>query len=173
MSDAVILSDGELHAYVDGALAPDRAAAVARFLADHPEEAARVAAWRAQAEAIRALYAPVLAEPVPERLRAAAAAPPRRAGLGLSAAPWGRVAAGIVLLVVGSASGWLLRDRVGPVAPSATVAASPVNRRESRSKGADLMAPSSTYTSCPGAMYRTGEMMLAMNVRSEEPRRPM
>ena len=35
---------------------PDRRDAVEAWLANHPDDAARVAAWRAQAEAIRARY---------------------------------------------------------------------------------------------------------------------
>ena len=40
-------------------LPADRRAAVEAWLAAHPEDAARVAAWRAQAEAIRARYGAV------------------------------------------------------------------------------------------------------------------
>ncbi|HKS63850.1 MAG TPA: anti-sigma factor, partial [Xanthobacteraceae bacterium] len=50
------VTEEELHAYVDGELAADRRAAVERWLASHAEDAARVAAWRAQADAIRARY---------------------------------------------------------------------------------------------------------------------
>ncbi len=60
--------EDELHAYVDGELPADRRDAVEAWLASHPEDAARVAAWRAQAEAIRARYGAVIHEPVPDRL---------------------------------------------------------------------------------------------------------
>ena len=50
------MTEDELHAYVDGELPADRREAVAAWLAAHPAEAATVAAWRAQAEAIRARY---------------------------------------------------------------------------------------------------------------------
>ena len=63
------VTEDELHAYVDGELPADRQAAVEAWLASHPEDAARVAAWRAQAEAIRARYGAVANEPVPERLK--------------------------------------------------------------------------------------------------------
>ena len=57
------VTEDELHAYVDGELPADRRDAVEAWLATHPEDAARVAAWRAQADAIRARYGAV-AEPV-------------------------------------------------------------------------------------------------------------
>ncbi|MGE3146235.1 MAG: anti-sigma factor [Pseudorhodoplanes sp.] len=58
----------ELHAYVDGELPPDRLEAVLAWLAAHPEDAALVAGWRAQADSIRARYGAVANEPVPARL---------------------------------------------------------------------------------------------------------
>ena len=45
----------ELHAYVDGVLPQDRRAAVEAWIATHPEDAARVAEWQAQATAILSL----------------------------------------------------------------------------------------------------------------------
>ena len=63
------VTEDELHAYVDGELPADRQEAVAAWLAAHPEQAALVAAWRAQAEAIRARYGAVANEPVPERFK--------------------------------------------------------------------------------------------------------
>src|SRR5262252_7768547 len=61
------VTEDELHAYVDGELATDRHAAVEQWLASHAEDAARVAAWRAQADAIRARYGAVASEPVSAR----------------------------------------------------------------------------------------------------------
>lgn len=63
------VTEDELHAYVDGELPADRREAVAAWLAAHPEQAALVAAWLAQAEAIRARYAAVANAPVPARLK--------------------------------------------------------------------------------------------------------
>ena len=53
------VTEDELHAYVDGELPADRREAVEAWLANHPDDAARVAAWRAQADAIRARYGAV------------------------------------------------------------------------------------------------------------------
>src|SRR5882672_4723839 len=61
------VTEEELHAYVDGELAADRRAAVEQWLGAHAEDAARVAAWRVQADAIRARYGAVGNEPVPVR----------------------------------------------------------------------------------------------------------
>src|SRR5438477_6813444 len=62
------VTEDELHVYVDGELPADRREAVETWLAGHPDDAARVAAWRTQAEAIRARYGAVIHEPLPDRL---------------------------------------------------------------------------------------------------------
>lgn len=62
------ISESELHAYVDGVLPAPRIAEVEAYLEDHPEEAARVAAYRAQVTALHREFDAVLDEPVPARL---------------------------------------------------------------------------------------------------------
>ena len=98
------VTEDELHAYVDGQLADDRRAAVEQWLAEHAEDAARVAAWRAQADAMRARYGAIADEPVPPRFDLAKLARGDRR--------WSRLAAAAALLafVVGSAAGWFGRD---------------------------------------------------------------
>ena len=59
------VTEEELHAHVDAQLPADRRAAVEHWLAEHPDDLARVTGWRAQAEAIRARYGAVADEPVP------------------------------------------------------------------------------------------------------------
>ena len=59
------ISEEQLHAYVDGQTAGDECAAIEKWLESHPEDGTRVAAWRAQADAIRARYGAVANEPVP------------------------------------------------------------------------------------------------------------
>ena len=56
----------DLMALADGRIDADseRAAELRAHLAAHPEDAARVTAWQRQNEAIRAHYAPALAEAV-------------------------------------------------------------------------------------------------------------
>jgi anti-sigma factor RsiW len=69
MSDHEIpVTEDEIHAYVDGELPADRRAAVEAWLASHSDDAARVAAWRAMTDTIRARYGRVADEPVPQRL---------------------------------------------------------------------------------------------------------
>jgi len=64
------VGEAELHAYIDNQLAQDRRAAVEAWLAAHPEDAVRVAAYRRLAEQWRAAYEPVLTEPMPRELAA-------------------------------------------------------------------------------------------------------
>jgi anti-sigma factor RsiW len=94
----VPVGEAELHAYVDGQLPDDRRAAVEAWLAAHPEDAERVAAYGSLAQQWRAAYEPVLSEPMPRELAAVLLArPPSRlprraaivAGLGVVAlAAW-------------------------------------------------------------------------------------
>lgn len=67
MSEAPI-TDADLQAYADGRLDEAGRAAVEAWLAARPEEAERLADYRRVADALRAAYAPVLQEPLPERL---------------------------------------------------------------------------------------------------------
>ncbi|MDE2088470.1 MAG: anti-sigma factor [Gammaproteobacteria bacterium] len=93
------IDEQDLHAYVDGRLEPARRAEVEAHLAQHADAAERVAAYRHQNETLRALFDPVLAEPVPEALRV-----PRRR----PARPW-RYAATLAWVLVGGAAGWMIR----------------------------------------------------------------
>ena len=61
------VTEDELHAYVDGELPADRRDAVEAWLSSHPDDAARVAAWRTQADVIRAHYGAIASEPVAAR----------------------------------------------------------------------------------------------------------
>jgi anti-sigma factor RsiW len=108
------VTEDELHAYVDGELPADRSAAVASWLAAHPEQAATVAAWRAQADSIRARYGAVAGEPVPARLtpdQIMRQSRPRR-----SLAAFAAVAA-VAAFVLGGAAGWMARG-ASAAAPS-------------------------------------------------------
>ena len=97
------VTEDELHAYVDGELPADRRAAVERWLADHPDDMARVAAWRAQAEAIRARYGAVASEPVPARFDLDRLARPSRSWRAIAAA------AAVAAFLVGGIAGWMAR----------------------------------------------------------------
>lgn len=117
-----------LQDYVDNQLDDDARVAIARDLADSPEDRARVDAYQEQAERLHRAYDPVLTEAVPDRLTAVlreadgstgtanengnkvAAArrrrTPRRWWPAVSA-----VAAGLVMTVVGTAIGWQMHAR--------------------------------------------------------------
>jgi anti-sigma factor RsiW len=98
-----LVTEHDLQAYADGKLPEERRAAVAAWLAAHPEDAERIDSYRRLAEELRTSYAPVLDEPVPDRLRHALR-PPRLRGLARAAA-W--VALGVAL---GALAGWQLHD---------------------------------------------------------------
>jgi anti-sigma factor RsiW len=106
------VTEDELHVYVDGELPADRREAVETWLASHPDDAARVAAWRVQAETIRARYGAVIQEPVPDRLTLSRIMRTRRS--------WGAIAAAaaVVAFVTGGVAGWIARG-ASAASPSA------------------------------------------------------
>jgi anti-sigma factor RsiW len=95
-----LISEDELHAYVDGELPADRRGAVEAWLTTHADDAARVAAWRAQAELIRKRYGGVAGEVPPRRLQVERLLRTRRR---FTAAA---VAAVFAAFIVGGAAGW-------------------------------------------------------------------
>ena len=102
------VSEADVHAYVDGQLVPERAAGLEAALASDPALAARIEALHTQNAALRDALDPVLAEPIPAQLLAAAEAPvPRAAHLGRRLAPAFAIAA---TLVIGVGLGWFGRD---------------------------------------------------------------
>jgi len=105
------VTEGELHVYVDGELPADRREAVEVWLSEHPEDAARVAAWRAQAEAIRARYGSVINEPVPDRLTLNRIMRTRRSWAAIAAA------AAVAAFAIGGVAGWMARG-ASAAAPS-------------------------------------------------------
>jgi anti-sigma factor RsiW len=123
MTDLTVTED-ELHAYVDGELTPDRRAAVEAWLAAHPDDAAHVAAWRAQADAIRARYGAVAGEPVPPRFDLDRLARGERKWTRLAAA------AAVLLFLAGGGAGWLGRGfwDGGPFAKAVTAEAVDAHR---------------------------------------------
>ncbi|WP_193531674.1 anti-sigma factor family protein [Roseateles aquatilis] len=98
------IDEATLHAYVDGQLGAERAAAVADWLLRHPRVAQQVLGWREQRDALRDLRRDWLDEPVSPHLTAALRRPdPRRPF-------WSHAwAAGLLLVVAigaGAAGGW-------------------------------------------------------------------
>lgn len=98
------VTEDELHAYVDGELPADRRLAVEAWLAAHPEDAARVAAWRLQSDAIRARYGDVAAQPIPLKLKLDR--------MSYAARSWKIAAAAAVIAAffLGGLAGWVARE---------------------------------------------------------------
>ena len=105
------VTEEELHAHVDGQLPADRRAAVERWLDEHPDDKARVAAWRAQADAINARYGAVASEPVPARFDLNHLARPIRSWKGIAAA------VALTAFLAGGIAGWMARGAAA-AAPS-------------------------------------------------------
>ena len=100
------LTDADVHAYVDGRLAPARVAELDEAVAQDPALAARVADFRRQNAALHEAFDAWLEDPVPPGLVAAAHAPG-------GAGRWRRYAphfAAAATLVLGVALGWFARE---------------------------------------------------------------
>jgi anti-sigma factor RsiW len=93
------ITETELHAYVDGMLSASRAAEIEAYLAAHPEDAARVAAYREQVVALRREFNHVLDEPLPRRLQMPRGSWPRLLS---------RYAAVLAWITLGGLIGWQL-----------------------------------------------------------------
>jgi len=115
------VSETDLQAYADGKLPEERRAAVAAWLAAHPEDAERIESYRQLAAELRSSYDGVLDEPVPERLERTI-----RSGR----VRYGAMVAGWVVLgaVLGAIAGWQLHGARPGLVPSADVADSMAHR---------------------------------------------
>jgi anti-sigma factor RsiW len=104
------VTEDELHAFVDGELPSDRISAVEDWLASHPDDAARVVAWRMQADAIRARFNKTANEAVPARLKIEE--------LLRSGRNWRAIAAAVVAFAFlgGGIAGWMARSTTEVVA---------------------------------------------------------
>lgn len=101
------VSESDLQAFVDDRLSPQRRAEVESYLAAHPQETARLQAYREQSTALHALFDSVLGEAIPTAMLHV----PRRP-------PWQRWlthgAAAAVYVLVGIAVGWWLHGVQSP-----------------------------------------------------------
>lgn len=104
------VTESDLQAYVDAQLPQARQLEIETYLSTRPAEAERMAAYAVQKRELRALFDPVLDEPIPARLQRAAL--PKRA--------WyqERLAAGIAIAAVSGIAGWAMHgvanERSGP-----------------------------------------------------------
>ena len=98
-----IVGEDELNAYVDGELPAERLGAVEAWLASHPDDAVKVAAWRQQAEFIRARYGAAVNEKPPQRLNVDRLTRRRYGALAAG------IAATLMALLAGGVAGWTAR----------------------------------------------------------------
>lgn len=96
------ITEQDLHAWADGRLDAARRAQVEAWLAQHPAQQARVAAWRAQGAQLHRAFDVVLDEPVPARLTPPAPRAPLRA------------AALLAWLALGVVIGYAVRGALAP-----------------------------------------------------------
>jgi anti-sigma factor RsiW len=107
------IGEDDLQAYLDDRLEPGRAAFVDAWLAEHADEAARIAIERIHRAELRAGLQSKHDQPVPARLRLGNIEASRRRRLRRAAL---RVAASVALLIGGGAAGWTLREATAPTA---------------------------------------------------------
>ncbi|MBV6321606.1 anti-sigma factor family protein [Duganella violaceipulchra] len=120
------VTEAELQAWVDGRLPPARRGAVVAHLALHPADAARLQAYRDHDAALRALYQPLLEQPVPPAMSARLMVPARQpaGGPGHPWPPAWRAAAMLALTLSAGAAGWLLHGAADHAADRLADAAS-------------------------------------------------
>lgn len=110
MSELKPITESDLNAYLDGELDPRGREEVETWLAIHPEDAAKLQAWRHQRDELHRLFDPVLDEPIPpamvETVVAARRGPWRDV--------WVRAVAAVLLVALGGVGGWNLRGVGSP-----------------------------------------------------------
>ncbi|MDO8277132.1 MAG: anti-sigma factor [Burkholderiaceae bacterium] len=97
IKDTSPIDDAQLHALVDGHLSPASAVALEARIAHDPQAAATVQAWRAQRDALRALHADMLHEPVPPGFMATAVEGIARGERAAQWWRWGGMAASVLM----------------------------------------------------------------------------
>lgn len=103
------ITEDDLNRFVDGDLDAERRGDVAAYLDQHPDVARRIAGYAGQGELLRALYGPIADEPLPPELNLSRMIEDRRRRPG--PARWLLAAAAAILVCLGGAGGWILRDR--------------------------------------------------------------
>ena len=96
------LSESDLHAYIDGELDATTLLEVEHWLAEHPDDAAKVHAFKLQKVQMHQFYDEGLEAAVPESVRELLEDEPAPSWL----PGWRQMAAGIALFVIGGVSGW-------------------------------------------------------------------
>jgi anti-sigma factor RsiW len=112
------IGEDELQARIDGRLPPERAEAVDRYLAAHPEAWQRWSQYAEQRQALRAIFAQA-GGPIPTRLRVAHLLAEQRRRRHSQLA---RVAAAVAFLILGGIGGWTARDVFSALISSSSAA---------------------------------------------------
>jgi anti-sigma factor RsiW len=105
------VTEDDLHAFVDDQLGADRRPAVLRHLRDHPEDAARIAAYGAQRAALRVALAARTADTLPARLDPRLILVRRETARRTA---WRAAAVVALAFGIGGAGGWVLRGQMTP-----------------------------------------------------------
>ena len=121
MSNPESMSPDDIQKFVDGRLSPDQQVRLEAWLADHPEDAALVHAYRLQNTSLSRTFDPVSDEPVPTVLndivtvRAAARQLTPPPAMASKKSGWMRLAASLAIFRAGGIAGWLAHgDRAAP-----------------------------------------------------------
>jgi anti-sigma factor RsiW len=113
-----LITETDLHAFVDAQGPASLRAEIEAHLATSPDDALRVRAYQAQKHALQELYKPVLDEPLPDALRQFAQAPATAikapSSHFLPRWPLQRIAAGVMIALFSGATGWLAHGQYHP-----------------------------------------------------------
>ena len=101
------IDDGDLQAWIDGRLTPERTADVEAYFTGHPEVREECSQSAEQREALRAVFALHAPGPIPARLRLVNFTADRQRRRRRQLA---RIAAAVGFLVLGGIGGWTARD---------------------------------------------------------------
>jgi len=133
-----LLSDEEMHAFIDGEVDPSRAAEIGALIARSPDLAHRVHRYRGDKALLTSVYGPLATQPLPEAIVRLCTEPPKST----MRRPPPRVAISLALaaLVVLSVAGLALRERTGsdPLIVAAVAARSGETSAVSDLEGAAL-----------------------------------
>jgi anti-sigma factor RsiW len=108
MTETPTVTDVELHAYVDGRLSPEQETQVEAWLAEHPEDASEVHAYRLQNSRLSESFDYVLEEEVPAGLETIVTQD--GSAVGYRSSPWMKIAASVLLILTGTVAGWQLHS---------------------------------------------------------------
>ena len=146
------IDEAEFQAFVDGHLEPDRRRAVMAYLATEPDEAARMADYRALNDALHLAYDEVLHEPLPQRLQARRYLHDGRAAGFFSGRSMNEIrgavpqaAALVALALLSGVAGWSLNDRLTGAAVERTADYGPSSFTRNAAHAHMLYAPEGKY----------------------------